>query len=83
MNAENRRADSFHVTISNELLSLRIIIVSRTRARTVGRKFGITNALCKNSIVWKSSRVEELVLLLSDVDNNFFCQICRLSEIIN
>lgn len=47
MNAENRRADSFHVTISNELLSLRIIIVSRTRARTVGRKFGITNALCK------------------------------------
>lgn len=51
MNAENRRADSFHVTISNELLSLRIIIVSRTRARTVGRKFGITNALCKNSIV--------------------------------
>lgn len=35
MNAENRRADSFHVTISNELLSLRIIIVSRTRARTV------------------------------------------------
>lgn len=52
-------ADSFHVTISNELLSLRIIIVSRTvRACTVENLESLMRSVkirsFENRIEWRS-----------------------------